>query len=152
MEISILKGVSAFSNFVLAGLLPALILIGIVVAITLAMHTSGEKDKDDIPTDEGEEPIVPSVVGARVTKMWAEPGLSIVQNKKQYVTFTVTFLTSEGETLEFDVPEETYAAIDIGTEGMLVYVDDTFYEFGEGEDVGEDADENSEANQNIDSL
>lgn len=152
MEISILKGVSAFSNFVLAGLLPALILIGIVVVITIAMHMSGEKDKDDIPTDEGEEPIVPNVVGARVTKMWAEPGLSMVQNKKQYVTFTVTFLTDEGETLEFDVPEETYAAIDIGTEGMLVYVDDTFYEFGEGEDVGEDEDENSEANQNIDSL
>ena len=147
-----MKGVSAFSNFVLAGLLPALILIGIVVVITIAMHMSGEKDKDDIPTDEGEEPIVPNVVGARVTKMWAEPGLSMVQNKKQYVTFTVTFLTDEDEILEFDVPEETYAAIDIGTEGMLVYVDDTFYEFGEGEDVDEDADENSEADQSVDSL
>lgn len=127
--------ISGFSSFVLLGLVPALILIGFVVLITLWARRFHKTGKGGKPAEESEQPVLPTVIGARVTNMRIETGIAGTKNVRHYVDFTVTFLTDDGETLEFNVPEELYTAIHTDQTGMLVYVGNTFYDFGDGEPV-----------------
>ena len=93
--------------------------------------------KNDNPAEESEDSVLPTVVGARVTNMRIETGVAGTKSVTHYVDFTVTFLTDDGETLQFTVPEELYTAIDMDQTGMLVYVGDTFYDFGNGEEIAD---------------
>ena len=75
----------------------------------------------------------PVAVGARVLR------------KELYgrhtVRFGVTFLTDEGEEKDYTVSEKLYNALAVDQTGMLVTINGYFLDFGDGEELPEEAEE-----------
>ena len=57
------------------------------------------------------------------------------------VRFGVTFLTDEGEEKDYTVSEKLYNALTVDQTGMLVTINGYFLDFGDGEELPEEAEE-----------
>ena len=55
--------------------------------------------------------------------------------------FIVTFATENGERIELEVTEEAYCRIEKGQTGLLMTVNGSFIDFGEGQDIAEQENE-----------
>ena len=92
------------------------------------------EDDSDLSDDEYIAP-EPVLVGARVifkaineTKMGTK-----LPNYK--MNFVVTFLTDDGDTVEFCVNEDIYNRVYVDQVGDLVTINGTFFDFGDGEEI-----------------
>ena len=51
------------------------------------------------------------------------------------MNFVVTFLTDDGDTVEFCVNEDIYNRVYVDQVGDLVTINGTFFDFGDGEEI-----------------
>ena len=80
-------------------------------------------------------------ISARVVDMRAVVGnVGGHKRPKTDTSFLVTFLTDDGERMEYPVPEELYVTLNIDQTGTLVILNDGFFDFGDGEEMEENRD------------
>ena len=93
----------------------------------------GETDEE---TDDGFIPPEPVAYPARVVDMKVLLGnVGGHTRPKTGTSFLVTFLTDDGERMEFPVPEELYVTLNVDQTGTLVILNEGFFDFGDGEDA-----------------
>lgn len=96
---------------------------------------------DSIESDDGWTPPEPEAFPARVVDMRAVVGnVGGHKRPKTGTSFLVTFLTDDGERMEYPVPEDLYVTLNIDQTGTLVVLNDGFFDFGDGEDMEETSD------------
>ena len=98
---------------------------------------------DDIDeSDDSWTPPEPEAFPARVVDMRAVVGnVGGHKRPKTGTSFLVTFLTDDGERMEYPVPEELYVTLNVDQTGTLVILNDGFFDFGDGEDMEDTPDE-----------
>jgi hypothetical protein len=90
----------------------------------------------DEETDDGFIPPEPIAYPARVVDMKVLLGnVGGHKRPKTGTSFLVTFLTDDGERMEFPVPEELYVTLNVDQTGTLVILNEGFFDFGDGEDA-----------------
>ena len=86
--------------------------------------------------DDGWTPPEPVAYPARVVDMRVVIGnVGGHKRPKTGTSFLVTFLTDEGERVEYPVPEELYVTLSVDQTGTLVILNEGFFDFGDGEDA-----------------
>jgi hypothetical protein len=137
----------------------AALLVGLVVFLAVSVrrakkhpeevgeNTAEPDGGDDIPAEdltEGDPAddawIAPEPVAypARVVDMRVELGNKGGSKRpKTGVSFLVTFLTDDGERMEYAVPEELYVTLNVDQTGTLVILNEGFFDFGDGEDTSD---------------
>lgn len=104
------------------------------------MDVDGDADHST-ESDDGWTPPEPIAYPARVVDMHAVVGnIGTHKRPKTGTSFLVTFLTDDGERVEYPVPEELYVTLSMDQTGTLVILNDGFFDFGDGEEVEEDRD------------
>lgn len=88
--------------------------------------------------EEAKELSEPILQNARVIDKRFESDVMGTRSVRQASSYFVTFLTEDGETVEYDVPREIFLQIEKGQESTLVTVDGKFFDFSDGESVPED--------------
>lgn len=100
-----------------------------------AENMSGDGD-DSLESDDGWTPPEPEAFPARVVDMRAVVGNVGGQKRpKTGTSFLVTFLTDDGERVEYPVPEDLYVTLNIDQTGTLVILNGGFFDFGDGEEM-----------------
>ena len=95
-----------------------------------------EDSGTDEETDDGFIPPEPIAYPARVVDMRVLLGnVGGHKRPKTGTSFLVTFLTDDGERMEFPVPEELYVTLNVDQTGTLVILNEGFFDFGDGEDA-----------------
>ena len=95
-----------------------------------------EDDWTDEETDDGFIPPEPIAYPARVVDMRVLLGnVGGHKRPKTGTSFLVTFLTDDGQRMEFPVPEELYVTLNVDQTGTLVILNEGFFDFGDGEDA-----------------
>lgn len=92
---------------------------------------AADEDGDDEPKLEGFEA---KVVSKRMEALCKGTNISL-----RMVEFFVTFETADGEQKELDVSQKFFDTVKEGDEGTLVLLDGKLFDFGEGEEIPEDA-------------
>ena len=118
---------------VLLTLLVAAAVAGIVMAVKAFIDLNSESEEYELSDEPLAEPVA---IGARVISrqmdMRRDGSIKIPHHTR---VFTVTFLTDDGKTVEYAVPEDLFEYCIPYTTGTLVTLNGEFYYFGEGEDV-----------------
>ena len=123
---------------ILAVLLAVLLAALIREMIRSAKKSSETSDTAVSAADDDWTPPEPVAYPARIVDMRAVIGnVGGHKRPKTGTSFLVTFLTDDGETLEYPVPEELYVTLNIDQTGTLVILNEGFFDFGDGEDVEE---------------
>lgn len=95
------------------------------------------EDTEDTPdNDDGWTPPEPVAYPARVVDMRVVIGnVGGHKRPKTGTSFLVTFLTDDGQRMEFPVPEELYVTLNVDQTGTLVILNEGFFDFGDGEEA-----------------
>lgn len=102
----------------------------------------GDGTDDNIEPDDGWIAPEPIAYPARVVDMRAVVGnVGSHKRPKTDTSFLVTFLTDDGERVEYPVPEELYVTLNVDQTGTLVILNDGFFDFGDGEEMEEATDD-----------
>ncbi len=128
------------------------ILIGVgVVAIWIIMGISLKKDmaqeqirRQKVLEEYEKEPeyaFVNARVISRKKTTYYQTELRMPTLPAQKLECFVTFLTEDGESLEFQIREEIFDNIQDGQEGTLVTVNGNFFDFGDGEEIADEGEE-----------
>ena len=98
--------------------------------------TEADETDEEIEADDGFIPPEPIAYPARVVDMKVLLGnVGGHKRPKTGTSFLVTFLTDDGERMEFPVPEELYVTLNVDQTGTLVILNEGFFDFGDGEDA-----------------
>ncbi len=123
-------------------IIPIILLVGIIAVFisTFAKSSREAKSSEDESLTEldrnTEFESEPVAVRARVISKEVDGYYSgAYQTPSYHTAFTVTFLTDSGETKEFNVQKETFDRIKENQYGLLITLNGTFFDFGDGEDV-----------------
>ena len=101
-----------------------------------APDTEADETDEEIEADDGFIPPEPIAYPARVVDMKVLLGnVGGHKRPKTGTSFLVTFLTDDGERMEFPVPEELYVTLNVDQTGTLVILNEGFFDFGDGEDA-----------------
>ena len=101
-----------------------------------APDTKADETDEEIETDDGFIPPEPIAYPARVVDMKVLLGnVGGHKRPKTGTSFLVTFLTDDGQRMEFPVPEELYVTLNVDQTGTLVILNEGFFDFGDGEDA-----------------
>ena len=101
-----------------------------------APDTEADETDEEIEADDGFIPPEPIAYPARVVDMKVLLGnVGGHKHPKTGTSFLVTFLTDDGERMEFPVPEELYVTLNVDQTGTLVILNEGFFDFGDGEDA-----------------
>lgn len=96
------------------------------------------KTEEATAADDDWIPPEPEAYPARVVDMRVLLGnVGGHKRPKTGTSFLVTFLTDEGNRVEYPVPEELYVTLSIDQTGTLVILNEGFFYFGDGEDIEE---------------
>ena len=128
---------------------PMLIAIIAVLLACIALAVWGilsSPKKPEITEDSADwTPPEPIAIGARVVGLYIETGTSgTFRNPTYGSVFTVTFLTDDGERVEYEVPEDVYVTLTEDQTGTLVILNGKFFAFGDGEEVADTPEDTSE--------
>ena len=94
------------------------------------------EDGEETETDDGFIPPEPIAYPSRVVDMRVLLGnVGGHKRPKTGTSFLVTFLTDDGQRMEFPVPEELYVTLNVDQTGTLVILNEGFFDFGDGEDA-----------------
>ncbi|MBR2335926.1 MAG: hypothetical protein IKA62_06880 [Clostridia bacterium] len=77
----------------------------------------------------------PVLVGARVISKAINETKMGTKLPSYKMNFVVTFLTDDGDTVEFCVNEDIYNRVYVDQVGDLVTINGTFFDFGDGEEL-----------------
>lgn len=78
----------------------------------------------------------PIAVHAQVLSMRIDGYYEGSTRSPQYTTeFLITFMTDDEATVEYAVPKEVFDRTQVNQSGMLLTLNDAFFDFGDGEDV-----------------
>ena len=101
-----------------------------------APDSEADETGEEIEADDGFIPPEPIAYPARVVDMKVLLGnVGGHKRPKTGTSFLVTFLTDDGERMEFPVPEELYVTLNVDQTGTLVILNEGFFDFGDGEDA-----------------
>lgn len=121
---------------------PILVLIagGLIGLSVWGLIHSTRKEANEraeaLSEDEPWTPPEPIAIGARVVGLRVTAGTVGTTKQPTYgAAFLVTFLTDDGERVEYAVPEELYITLTEDETGTLVTLNGDFFDFGEGEDA-----------------
>ena len=95
------------------------------------------KQKRDAQSDEEEwnEPET-KIIGARVIdKRIADGTTGSYKMPKYNMVLLVTFLTDDGDTVEYEVNKEVYERVYVDQTGDLLTINEVFFDFGDGEEI-----------------
>ena len=99
-----------------------------------------EEDDLDPDGDEDWTPPEPEAYPARIVDMRVVIGnVGGTKRPKTGTSFLVTFLTDDGNSTEYPVPEELYVTLDLDQTGTLVILNGGFFDFGVGDAYDEGA-------------
>ena len=99
-----------------------------------------EEDDLDPDGDEDWTPPEPEAYPARIVDMRVVIGnVGGTKRPKTGTSFLVTFLTDDGNSTEYPVPEELYVTLDLDQTGTLVLLNGGFFDFGAGDAYDADA-------------
>ena len=120
-----------FENwYVIVG--PRLALFLPIYLVVIAVHFKREAKKSlallEKECAEADEPPLREIHG-RVVEKHCYSDVAGTKNVRAYTCFYFLFLTDDGETVRYEIDEETYLAIEEDTEGMVGIVGDRFYGF-----------------------
>ena len=125
-----------------------LLIIIAVLAYSIKVGIREEKLRRQKVLEEYEKEPEYSFVDARVISKkkttYYQTELRMPALPAQKLECIVTFLTEEGEILEFDVREEIFDKIEEKQEGTLVTVNGNFFDFGDGEEITDDGEKFSQ--------
>ena len=116
------------------------IIVVFVACITLTVWgiLSSPKKPEIIEDSADWTPPEPIAIGARVVGLCIETGTrGTFRNPTYGSVFTVTFLTDDGERVEYEVPEDVYINLTEDQTGTLVILNGKFFAFGDGEEVAD---------------
>ena len=51
------------------------------------------------------------------------------------LNYLLTFITDDGDTVKYSVPQDLFEMVYIGQQGILATVENEFFDFGQGENV-----------------
>jgi hypothetical protein len=106
--------------------------------VTSDTETHADPFGTDEPSEDGWVAPEPVAYPARVVDMRVEIGNKGGSKRpKTGVSFLVTFLTDDGERMEYAVPEELYVTLNVDQTGTLVILNEDFFDFGDGEDTSD---------------
>ena len=95
-----------------------------------------ETENCEIDPEDGFIPPEPIAYPARVVDMRVLLGnVGGHKRPKTGTSFLVTFLTDDGQRMEFPVPEELYVTLNVDQTGTLVILNEGFFDFGDGEEA-----------------
>lgn len=117
-----------------------LIIVGICVLFIIIVPLVAKKEQKDAIEQMDEEPQnvpEPDVIGAKVIKKRVGGECMGVKLPKYNAHFWLTFLTDNGEELEYEVSQELFDKIKEGDTASLVTINGNFLDFGDGEDIEE---------------
>ena len=118
-----------------------LMIVGVCVLFIVIVPIVAKKEQKNAIDQMDEEPQEipePEIVGARVIKKRVSGAHSGGKVSRYSLHFCATFMTDDGEELEFEIPQELFDRISEDQLGSLVTINGNFIDFGDGEDVAEE--------------
>ena len=102
-----------------------------------SIHMAKEREKSaQALEDENWQEPDPEIIGARVIAKKIIDGVTGSYRMPEYkMEMFVTFLTDDGETVEYEVEREVYERVYVDQTGDLVTLNGQFFDFGDGEEI-----------------
>ena len=109
--------------------------VGYLLGSSIHMAKEREKSAQALEDENWQEP-EPEIIGARVIAKRIIDGVTGSYRMPEYkMEMFVTFLTDDGETVEYEVEREVYERVYVDQTGNLVSINGSFFDFGDGEEI-----------------
>ena len=111
--------------------------VGCLLGSSIHMVKEREKSAQALEDENWQEPD-PEIIGARVIAKKIIDGVTGSYRMPEYkMELFVTFLTDDGEIVEYKVEKEAFERIELDQTGDLLTLDGNFFDFGDGEELPE---------------
>lgn len=129
-----------YSMFGILGFLLLLLTVALLVYVSVKDHIRTKKQNK-----QWEEELNAPLQLPDVDSVYATVTAKDVVMEKGYfpaspwlthrLNYLLTFITDDGDTVKYSVPQDLFEMVYIGQQGILATVENEFFDFGQGEDV-----------------